>query len=239
MSGADLVAWYGIGYLASLVLGLTFLVVGILGLGHGDAHAPAGDGHDAGHDADHGAGHDVAHGDAHAVAGDADAAAAHHALLDFLGIGRCPLSLILMTLCFLFAFFGLASIIILKQLVRSGLLVGLVSYPAALVLAALVTGRIARLIGRFMPTAETYVAGESSLVGSVGKAVYAFSGERGFVQVYDRNNTLQEVRAVCAEPGQAIRAGDDVLLIDYDGKERVFRVQRAPGEVALPEKGGA
>ncbi len=202
MSGAELFSWYSIGFVAVFMVGLVLLLIGMLGLG-GD------------HDAD--VSHDTEHdGEAHSV------------LLDFLGIGRCPLSIVLMVMSFLFSLFGMAAVILLRMVYTPGAIVGAVAYPAATVLSFMLTGVVARLIGRFMPTSETYVESESHHFGSIGKAVYTFTDGKGFVQVKDKSGTVHEVAATCAEP---IMAGSTVVVIGYDEGTRVFQVQLAPLEL--------
>jgi len=215
MSGAELLSWYSIGFVAVFVLGVVLLLIGLLGLG-GDS--------DVSHDV---SGHDV--GEA-AHDGDGNHGA-HSALLDFLGIGRCPLSIVLMVLCFLFALGGIATVIILRMFYVPGLVVGAVAYPVATVFSFMMSGAVARLIGRIMPTSETYVESESHHIGSLGKAIYGFDNGQGFVQIRDRSGTIHEVKATSPDD-ETIAAGAAVLVLDYDEGNRTFRVQLAPSELA-------
>ncbi|MBI5490084.1 MAG: DUF1449 family protein [Deltaproteobacteria bacterium] len=233
MTGAELFSWYGIGFVAVFVLGLVMLVIGVMGLGH-DGDAGGGGDHDAGGGGDHDAGAADAKsalGEAHGAEGGADHPdAGHSVLLDFLGVGRCPMSILLMVLCFLFSLVGVASIIILRSFLPPGALVGALAYALALVGGFTLTGVVARAIGRVLPSTETYVEPEGRHVGALGKAVYAFDGGQGFIQVRDRSGTIHELRAV-SEGNDPIAAGESVLVLDYDPGNRMFRVQKAPAEL--------
>jgi len=212
MSGTELFSWYCIGYVATFVLGLTMLGIGLLGLG-GDHDV---DGADADYAADHDADHDLG-----------------HSMLDFLGFGRCPFSVVVMSFCFLFTLTGMAITMVLRGVYAPGLIVGVIAYPAAFILSALLTGRTARLIGWLLPTRETVVESETEPVGSIGTAVFNFdTGGLGFVQVRDKSGTLYELKARDTGKDNPIRAGDAVVITDYEQPDRVFQVQKAPDELS-------
>jgi hypothetical protein len=210
MSGAELLAWYNIGFVAVFMLGLVLLLIGLFGMG-GE--------HDVSHDV---SGHDV--DDAHANE------TGHSALLDFLGVGRCPLSIVLMVLCFLFALVGIVTTITLRAVYAPSVIVGLVAYPVAVMGSFLLTGTLARLIGRVMPSNETYVESATSHIGALGKAIYTFENGQGFVQVHDKSGTVHEIKATCAD-GFVLTAGASVLVLDYNTVNHTFLVQRAPSEL--------
>ena len=209
MSGAELLSWYCIGYVAAFVLGVTFLMIGLSGLG-GD------------HDADH----DVSAGNDH------DTSDSGSVLLDFLGIGRCPLSVVMMTLCFMFVLTGMSTVLMLRAFYIPGLLAGIIAYASAIVFSFFVTGLIARAVGKFLPTSETYVESEAAHVGTTGEAVYAFEDNTGFVQVRDQSGTIHEMKALNTEKDQPVLAGDVVVITDYDETNRCLHIQKAPKELA-------
>ena len=198
-------SWYGVGYVAVFCLGLVLLLIGMLGLG--------GDGVDHDMDAD---------GDGHV----------DHPLLDFLGIGRCPFSIVLMVWCFLYALSGMVVVLILRAFYAPGLVVGVVAYPTAAVASLLCTGLVARVVSRLMPTNETYVESEAEHIGALGTATCGFDGGVGFVQVRDASGTIHEMKAVNAEPTKPIQNGDTILVVDYEAAERTFKIQKAPAEVS-------
>ena len=208
MSGAELLSWYCIGYVVAFVLGTTFLIIGLSGLG-GD------------HDADH----DVSTGNDHGADGSTST------LLDFLGVGKCPLSVVLMTLCFMFVLVGMSIVLTLRTLYLPGPLLGVVAYSAAMIVSFFATGFIARAVGKFLPTNETYVESEAAHVGTTGEAVYTFENGTGFIQVRDQSGTVHEMKALNTEEDQPILAGDTVVVTDYDEANRCLQVQKAPEEL--------
>jgi membrane protein implicated in regulation of membrane protease activity len=205
VNASELFSWYGVGYVAVFLVGLVLLLIGMLGLG--------GDGVDHDMDAD---------GDGHV----------DHPLLDFLGIGRCPFSIVLMVWCFLYTLSGLAIVLILRMFYTPGLAVGVVAYPTAAVLSFLCTGLVARVISKLMPTNETYVESESEHIGLLGTATCGFDDGVGFVQVRDASGTVHEMKAINAEPTTPVKNGDAILVVDYEAAERTFKIQKAPAEVS-------
>ncbi|MBT5503403.1 DUF1449 family protein [Candidatus Falkowbacteria bacterium] len=230
----DFIAWYGAGYLATFILGLMFLVLAVMGVGEHDAAAE----HDLDHDIDHDidvehdveTDHDVGHESEH----DHEVEQAHglmHSILNLLGIGRCPLSIIMMTFLFLFTGIGIGSLLILKPITFTSVIFGTVSYSVAFLGALFLTGSIARLIGRYLPTKETYVKGTASLHGKIGKANYDFSDNTGFFQVVDDNHTMLEKKGINIDPDNPIKARDSVLIVTYNKEKGCFLVKKAPPEL--------
>jgi membrane protein implicated in regulation of membrane protease activity len=211
MNPSELFSWYCVGYAATFVLGLTMLGIGMLGLG-GDHDIGADGGVD--HDAD--ASHSVG-----------------HSMLDFLGFGRCPFSIVVMSFCFLYTLIGMGIVLTARVFYVPGAIMGAIAYPVAFITALLVTGVTARLINRLLPTRETSIESEAEHVGSTGTAVFDFDSDRiGFIQVRDKSGTIHELKA--KDTGdKPIRAGDMVLVTDYDKEpDRVFQVQKAPDELS-------
>jgi amino acid transporter len=268
MTPADLLLWYNIGYVGAFLLGLTFLMTSLMGIGgKSEISSPDHDldsdvDHDVDHDISHEvqaeASHEVDHDISHDVQAEADHDISHetdqvilhdaaHAdghemipaaqdglmqtVINVLGVGKTSFSIIIMTFFFLFTLVGLGTNIIIKSLAHSPYVFGLLSYLIALFGSFFLTGKLAKLIGKMMPTQETYILKESTLVGKIGKSVYEFTNNRGFIQIYDENKTFKEIAAINLEPSQPIRADEEVLIVDYDRAERVFKVQLAPKEL--------
>lgn len=230
MTFTDILLWYNIGYAGTFILGLIFLVMAIFGSEAGDGSAEHDIGHEIDHDVEHDIGHDADHDAEHDISSGMKLTIAH-SFLSILGIGRCPFSIIMMSFFFLFTFIGLSANILLKSLLAAFPIYGVMSYIFSMILGFFLTGRLAGIIGKLMPTCETYVRQESSLVGKLGKSVYSFTDDRGYVQIYDDTKTLKEISAENVDPSQSIRAGDDVLIVDYDSEKRVFKVTLAPSEL--------
>ncbi|NJL59950.1 MAG: YqiJ family protein [Desulfobacteraceae bacterium] len=151
--------------------------------------------HDIEHDADHDAEHDISSGMKLTIA---------HSFLSILGIGRCPLLNHYDELLFPVHLHRSEREHPLKSSLAAFPIYGVMSYIFSMILGFFLTGRLAGIIGKLMPTCETYIRQESSLVGRLGKSVYNFTENRGYVQVYDNTKTLKEISAENMEPDQPI-----------------------------------
>jgi membrane protein implicated in regulation of membrane protease activity len=190
--------------------------------------------HDADHDADHDVSHDHDHDHDHETGHEADHHIEHGIFYNFLtllGIGRCPLSIIVMSFCFLFAIIGLSSNLLLKGILPIPIVFGTISYGFSLIAGFFLTGTLARFIGRVLPTKETYVHQCTDLVGKTGKAVYDFKDDKGFIQIYDASDTLIEKPAVCFE--SQIKKGQQVIISRWDKAHNRFLVVAIPQDLEL------
>jgi YqiJ-like protein len=155
---------------------------------------------------DHG-GHDF-HAD---VGGDAE-----HDLLSVLGLGRVPLSLILVSFSMLWGIIGWFAVRAFSTIwTEPGTFVW-PSLAVALLGAALLTRVMSGLLGRIMPRTESYGAGARELVGRLAEARYAITATGGSVQVYDQHGSLHEVPARVLPGDAPISAGARVVLFRYD-----------------------
>jgi ABC-type nickel/cobalt efflux system permease component RcnA len=278
MSAAELLQWYNVGYVGVFIMGLMFLVMGLMGLGDQGVeqdfeHDVAADtdldhdldvdadhdmdadldqdvDHDLDHDVDQDVDHDVDqdadqdvdHDADHEVSHDHEAGHNHdvshptgpgifQSLLALLGIGRCPLSIIIMSFCFLFSLIGFGSNLVLKGLLRVPLVFGTVSYGVAFIVGLFLTGSLARLIGKILPTKETYVQKSTDLVGKTGTAVYDFQDGKGFIQIYDAYGTLLERPAISHTP---IKKGQKVVVTQWEKQTNRFVVVAVPLDLELP-----
>lgn len=197
----ELLTWWNLIFLlpaSAAVLYVLLLAVGALpfddmGL-HFDAHA----GH-AGHDLP---GH-------HDLPGD-------HDLLGVLGIGRVPISIVLISFSLLWGVIGWFAMRGFRSIWPDP---GIFVWPSlviALFGAVGLTGVMTRLLGRVMPGTETYGAGARELIGRMGEARYPISASGGSVQVYDQHGTLHEVPARVLADEAMIPAGARVVLWRYD-----------------------
>lgn len=239
----DFLAWENVGYLGTFILGLMFLIMSLMGMGEHEV------GHDIEHDVDHDIDHDVGHetdhdatakidyvhehgAEAHSAAAKGDDMSAMHFVLNLLGVGRCPLSIIIMCWLFIFSVTGVISNIILKNILFTPYIYGPISYVGAFFISFTLTGFLARLVGKIMPTNETSVLASEDFVGSIGKVLYEFDSEqKSFAQFFDTNKTLNEVRIINVT-GKKINKGESVLLTEYDKKNDIYEVEPTPTEVA-------
>jgi hypothetical protein len=217
---SELLQWWNLIFVLPFVGAVAYiLVLGFGGLGydgdaHGGEHALGGDHDGAGHN---GAAHD---GTAH------DASGGIAAALDFLGVGRAPLTIVLPTFWLIWSFTGIATNIILGQFVEMQGAYAAVSIALATLSAATITGTLSRSLARVMPRTETYGVATEDLVGLVGVAGYpGISGRFGEARVYDGHGNQHTVSCRLRKDAEPIRPGDTLLLIEYDRANRLFLVE--------------
>lgn len=214
MSPLDfLLAGYNLPFLLALGLALVLAALQIFG---GDTEGDADVDADADVDVDADADVDAAVGGNVGLVG---------GFLGFLGIGKVPLTIVLLVL---FASFGLAG------LVGNGALIdSFGTYPdhaffAVLagsgLVALLGTSIIGRGIARLAPRTSTAIRQED-LVGSIGTVVTpTVSPTYGRVQVRDKHGSLHTVYAV-VEEDDPLPSQTDVALVSYDPQQRRFLVR--------------
>lgn len=132
-------------------------------------------------------------------------------LLGLLGVGRVPLSMLLLTLSILFGAVGLAVSALLQEKWPDAY--GPISVAVALFVALVGTGRIASFVARVAPTTETYRVRRQDLVGRVGHAIVELTDGDGFAQVKDHEGNVQQVRV--RTDGPVIAKGTSILVVDY------------------------
>ncbi|MFH0779263.1 MAG: hypothetical protein V1928_00210 [Parcubacteria group bacterium] len=240
----DFLAWENVGYLGTFILGIMFLIMSMMGIGgdhDADVSADHDIGHDASHDADHNADHDAPHkidyiaehgaGAHHTATANESGAGIIHFLLNLLGVGRCPLSIIMMTFLLLFALVGVCSNIILKNILVTPYIYGPISYVGAFFASFTLTGSLARLIGRWMPSSRTSILSTDDMLGSIATITYiSKDGKTGRAVFYDKNNTVHQADIEIKE-GQSFKEDDQVLLMECDEKKITYQVETAPTEV--------
>ncbi len=195
----DVLQWWNLIFLLPAVAALLYLILLALGA------APA-----EGHDLDHGIElHD----------GDGDP---FHGALSLIGVGRVPLSLILMSLGFLWGFFGWLGNRIFSAFLPTPTLFIWPALLLAVIGAVALTRALASGLGRLMPATESYGAGARELVGGMADVRYPLTESAGSVQVYDRHGTLHEVPARVLPGESAIPAGTRVVLWRFDERSGTY-----------------
>ena len=198
-----------------------------------DADADADVDHDLGadaHDLDHDV-HDVGHDsdsdtEAHAD-GDSDSHDSHDggrlAALGWLGIGRVPVSIVLMVMLLSW---GSAGILANALLQSRGAAAAAISIPAALGASALVTHWVVLFVARWLPLYETTARRRHALLGCVGQAIFPIDWKFGMVAVRDDLGDLYQVPCRTSDPGQTIPKDSKVKLVSYNGKQGIFNVSQ-------------
>ena len=139
-----------------------------------------------------------------------------HDFLNFLGLGRVPLALVLVTFCMLWGVIGWFANKAFGALWPEPSRFIWPSLAAAFVGAALVTTGLSRGLGRLIPRSMQPSTGARDLVGRLAESRYPISAASGTVQVYDQFGNLHEVAARVL-PGEApIAPGQRVILWRYD-----------------------
>jgi membrane protein implicated in regulation of membrane protease activity len=255
MSVQWLVNWWNLIFLLPFSLALLYLgLYTVSGITFGDADADGDFDADADVDHDFDAGGDVDHDvDADAdgdvdqdvdadqdVDGDHDGgshetegggrgvdAPAHIAAMNWLGVGRVPVSLVLMVLLLTW---GVAGFLTNAALQERGVMAAMFSIPVAAIASLLVTHTVTALIAKYLPLYETTAQRRHALLGSVGEAMYPIDEKFGMVSVREASGDLYQV--ACRSAGDPIAKGSKVKLVSYSAKESLFYV--TPHDAAEP-----
>lgn len=224
-------AWQNLIFLIPVIFGLLMFVGSAFGLG--DGH-DAEHGHDAGHDGGKEAGKEAgkaAQKPANPL--DANAAETHGfsplgSFLDLMGIGRVPLTIVLAVAGITFGGAGYAGNILLSGAGADPAWFAWITIPGAFVAMVFLTGGIARIINRFMPSSESYNVTKHDLIGRTGTLVLPAGAERGLAQVSDRQGNVFNV--TCRTDGAEIPSGQEVLLLEYAEDKDTYLVQAYSSE---------
>ncbi|MCS6777908.1 MAG: DUF1449 family protein [Chloroherpetonaceae bacterium] len=148
-------------------------------------------------------------------------------MLDFLGVGRVPLSILLTGLLLVWGASGLIC----------NLFVGVHRVWISLLCATVMSVFGARVIGqgvaRVVPSEESYHATRAELWGETGLALYSVHGQGGTVRVRDRFGHLLDLECRTFPGEESIPAGSQVRLEEYDPERDVYLVRR----VGLTDEG--
>jgi hypothetical protein len=221
----DLLQWWNLIFLLPLLCAAVYhllLAVGAVATeSDADADVEADTHLEAGGDGelDHGLEHSTLADHGH-HGGDHGGGALGKALM-LLGIGKVPLSIILVSWCYVWGVAGYASNQLLGGLAPGQLVVWpsiLVAAAAAIVLTRFLAGGLSRVL----PKTESYGVYTRDLVGRPAIVRYAITPTFGTAQVYDQHGTLHEVDCRVRPSEEPIPAGAQVALADYDEAKQVF-----------------
>ena len=235
-----LLGWWNLLFVVPFFLALTYVgLYAVSGIGFGDADADADTDADAEAGADAGADADADADADSEVEADADSETEHgaqtgggSAMFDALsavfGLGRAPLSILLMILMLAWGFFGfLANLTLFPKVEPPVTKVWTLSVPLALVGGLLTTRIIAGLVGRYLPTHESYALRRHELLGATGEALYDIDQTFGMVAVRDSNHDLFQVPCRVRADQSSIPKGSKVKLIAWNGRQQLYYVTAA------------
>jgi hypothetical protein len=180
--------------------------------------------HDVGADHDISVEHDVGAQAAGATAVDhGDAGVAHlgafDVLVGFLGVGKVPLTTLLLSYCFIWGGAGLISLTVLKQ---APVWTAIVIAAAA---ANFLTRHLAAGVAWLLPALETYHTPKQHLLGLRGEVLYEVTENSGIVRVVDERHDQRDVHARVAPGAKKIPARTSVVLARYDAATKTFLVE--------------
>ena len=231
----ELLMWWNLPFVLPFIAGVGYILLMATGTVASEHDVDVGVDHefDAGIDADHDVeldhdasvehaaefGHDHDHG-----LSEQQQTSIFQAMLGFIGVGKVPLSILLVTFCLLWGFFGYSSNIVFKSTLHFPLVYFWLSLAFAFLGAVFFTRTTATVLGRVMPSTQTYASKSEDLVGKTGTAIYDITPRFGSVQVRDQFDNLQEMPCVTADEQTTIAKGSKVLIVEYDGQREVFIV---------------
>jgi len=239
-----LLEWWNLIFVLPFTAALIYLLMqaaGVLPVAHGvDADAALDHGVDLGHDValDHDAGLDHSVDVGHGVGGDHAGGAGHdftagaddlfERALSTLGVGRIPLSLLLMSYCFIWGVVGGASNLVLQPVLRVPAVFIWPSIAIALVASVVLTSLMAKGLSRLMPSTETYATSARDLIGLRAEVVTTVSHRSGVARLHDSYGNLQDLACRVPEGEEPVSPGRKVVLMRYDRDEAVYIVEPDP-----------
>lgn len=142
-------------------------------------------------------------------------------ILSFLGIGRVPF---ILTLLSWFMIWGSSGLIINQARPRAWEHLGS-TVLMCLVLALTGTGWVSRMMARLLPAVESYATVNEQLAGERGDVLHGVTESGGTVRLMDASGNLRDV-SVILRPGQrGIERGEAVVLGRFDAAREVFEVE--------------
>jgi membrane protein implicated in regulation of membrane protease activity len=225
----DLLEWWNLIFLLPALAALLYLALLATGTvsTESDVDTDVDVDIDADVDADFDAG--SVHGVEHTLGAEQDHGGSRFGeALGFLGFGRVPLSIILLTFCFLWGFAGWATNTILKGALDRPAVFVIFSLAIATTVAVFGTRSVARGLARILPSTESYGSSERDLVGRLATVRDPITEQQGRVQLYDAHRTLTEVPARIKSGEAEIPARTEVLLLSYDRQRGVYYVLADP-----------
>jgi hypothetical protein len=233
-----LMQWWNLVFITPFLIALLYLGLYILsGLSLGSepgADGDAGDGdsdssieHDFDADADSDAdGHDAEH-DAQTHESVTHGSSSG-TLLAFLGIGKLPISFLIMILFLTWGVIGFGLNNILYPKLNAQNLLGLlpsITLPIAGFGSILATSWLARMSAKLIRTDDGKAIKRHELLGLTGKAVLPIGSEFGMAQVRDAKGDLYEISCRMAAGTNPVEKGAKVRLVGYNANLRLYFVE--------------
>lgn len=210
----NFLTWYNLIFLIPLIAGVLLIFGSMAGFGS-DAGTDTDADHDVGSDAGHEVGHDHDHDDENRF---------FLSVLCALGVGKVPLSIVLMILFLLFGGIGMMSNFLINDLISAFEPFAFVSVAASFFGALFLSGPLARLLNRYMPSTESYADSKEQMVGKTGVLELAANEERGWAQVRDSRGSIRQIK--CRTSGGTLEKGTEVVVVHYDSQTEIYTVAK-------------
>jgi len=176
------------------------------------------------------------HGHVHATGG-------LNAILGFFGIGKVPFTLILVSFCMIWGGSGLA--IRLLNVEWSLFSRCLVAGVAAIAGTRLMAG----VVGKLLPSVETYGVPAADLVSEYAEVIHDVTAEGGTVRLVDSEGNLRDLacRSATEHAGDGptgtaavrhLKRGERVILTGYDAASDVYLAAGAAADSGLAAANG-
>jgi len=221
--------WYNLLFILPFLGAGFYLMLLASGLTTAEHDADADLDHDVDfdHDADTDISHDVGHDYDHDLSHIEEPGPLLRAL-SFLGVGKVPVSILMMSFCFIWGFTGLASNRMFGSIFPIPSLLAIVSIAIASVSSIFGTSFLARGLAKIMPSTESYGTRNRDLVGLNATSRFEITTSSGTARLYDQYNNYQSVPCRVASGEKPIPADAPVILIRYEEKEKAFIVRPDP-----------
>lgn len=144
-------------------------------------------------------------------------------VLSWAGVGRAPLSILLMVLFLCFGAAGFCANEVFRGLVDPPWLV-LVSLPIAGSVGFALTAMLARAMARWMPMSETSARPKRALVGCRATTVFAVDADRGVAAVRAADGDRYQVACRMMPGREPVAAETEVVLVRYDLDRDLFLI---------------
>ncbi len=204
-----LFAWQNLIFNIPLMIGILLALGLALGFGHEAEH-------DLSHDIQHDVHHDTDGNHEH------EQGALNRAFMLF-GVGKIPITVLLMIAALIFGVTGTVANRLLAPILRFPAAYGWISLIASFVAMTFLTGKIAKLFHRVVPTLETSALSKRAIIGCTGTLVVAASATSGVIQVYDKQRDLKQVD--CRTDGEELPRGSEAIIIDYREGDDTYLIE--------------
>lgn len=162
--------------------------------------------------------------------GDGDADNPFTAILDFMGVGRVPMTIFLLLFTMVFGLSGWVS----TRLIFGDTLTPFFPFVLGVWLAVFawsgfITGRLARLMAQFVPSTTTTATQRDQLVGRVARVSSPHVDTKyGQVKVRDAGGTLLTLFAITPADEFPITRDSEVILVEFDPQRKLYTVVPVP-----------